>query len=502
MTNVALVRFLVRHGARVEVRDRAPAEELGERLAEVRRLGAAERLGPGYLEDLARFDAVFLTPGMRKDLPEVAGLREAGVPVESEVGLVFRYCRAPIIGVTGSAGKTTTTALVGRMCALAFPDTRVGGNIGRPLVEEAAAIPPGARVVLELSSFQLELLQASPNLAAVLNLRPNHLDVHGSFEAYARAKRRIFDRQGPGDWCVFNLDDPLSGGWVEEAPGQAAAVSLRARPGRPGVWLAEGGVWTDLEPALPGPVAGAGGPGGARVLFRPEELRLPGRHNLANAMTAAALAVLAGVPDALCAEAARGFAGVPHRLEVVAERDGVLVVNDSIATAPDRTEAALATFERPVVLIAGGYDKGIDFDGLARAMLGKVRHLVLVGKTAAKIEAAVREAAARAATARDGTHAAAAGEAGGETAAARGEAAGAGAARGRPQVPRAPEIHRAAGFEEAVRRALELAQPGDVVLLSPASASYDLFRNFEERGEAFRRIVREWAGAAGSSPRG
>ncbi|MBX6351203.1 MAG: UDP-N-acetylmuramoyl-L-alanine--D-glutamate ligase [Clostridia bacterium] len=474
VSNLALTRFLVRQGAMVEVRDRASPASLGERLLEARRLGCAERLGPGYLDGLERFDCVFLTPGMRKDLPELVRLRAAGVPVASEVGLVFRYCRAPILGVTGSAGKTTTTSLLGEMCRLAFPETYVGGNLGRPLVEEAAAISPGARVVLELSSFQLELLDASPNLATVLNLRPNHLDVHGSFEAYAQAKRRIFDRQGPGDWCVFNADDALSSGWMREAPGRVAAFSLRGRPEAPGVWLERGTVWTDLAPALAGPSPGRAdeareGPLAPRAIFRPEELRLPGRHNLANAMAAAALAVLSGVPDRHVASAVRAFQGVPHRLEVVAEKGGVLVVNDSIATAPDRTEAALATFDRPLVLIAGGYDKGIAFDRLAEAVCGRVRDLVLVGQTADKIEAAVREAARARAGAGDGGP-------GGD-------------ADGRP----GPAVHRASGFAEAVRLALELARPGDVVLLSPASASYDLFRDFEERGETFRRLVRAWA---------
>ncbi|MBX5477170.1 MAG: UDP-N-acetylmuramoyl-L-alanine--D-glutamate ligase [Clostridia bacterium] len=471
ISNLALVRFLRRHGALVEVRDRQSPEALGARLREAVELGAAARVGEGYLDGLDGFDAVFLTPGMRKDQPEIEALRAAGVPVSSEIGLVMRYCRAPIVGITGSAGKTTTTTLTGRLFAAAHPHTYVGGNIGRPLVELVEDIPPDAWVILELSSFQLELVDASPNLAAVLNLRPNHLDVHPSMDAYREAKQRIYRFQGPGDWCIFNADDDATWPWSAEAPGRAAAFSM-ARPVECGTWLEgrpeDGVVRTNLVPA-------GGSARQARDLLRASDVRLPGRHNLANVLAAVSLAALGGVPDDAIASVVREFQGVPHRLETVLERGGVLFVNDSIATSPDRSIAALETFDRPVVLIAGGYDKGLDFDEWAGVVLRKARCVVLVGKTADKIERALENARRRAATDPSRTE---------DEIATHESGAGGGLV-----------IQRATSFEDAVVRAAESARVGDVVLLSPACASYDLFRNFEERGEAFRDIVRRWAAA-------
>ncbi|MBE3589227.1 MAG: UDP-N-acetylmuramoyl-L-alanine--D-glutamate ligase [Firmicutes bacterium] len=486
ISNLALVRFLRRHGAAVEVRDQQSPEALGGRLREAMEWGAAARVGEGYLEGLDAFDAVFLTPGMRKDLPEIAALHAKGVPVSSEVGLFMRYCRAPIVGVTGSAGKTTTTTLTGRLFAAAHPRTYVGGNIGRPLVELVEDIPPDAWVVLELSSFQLELVESSPNLAAVLNLRPNHLDVHPSMDAYRAAKQRIYRFQGPGDWCVFNADDDATWPWHAEAPGRVAAFST-AQPVECGTWLAgpraEAVVLTNLLPVRAA-AEGAPLPGGTRELLRAADIRLPGAHNRANVLAAVSLAVLGGVPDAAVAPVVREFHGVPHRLETVAEVGGVLFVNDSIATSPDRSIAALETFERPVVLIAGGYDKGLDFREWAEVVRRRARAVVLVGKAAGKLAEALEAAAGRAAGGTAVGGAAAAGEGAGAAQAASGGAGG------------GPFVERAATFEEAVWRAAAAARPGDIVLLSPACASYDMFRNFEERGAAFREIVRRWAARA------
>ncbi|MBT9260293.1 MAG: UDP-N-acetylmuramoyl-L-alanine--D-glutamate ligase [Clostridiales bacterium] len=447
ISNLALIRLLRRHGARVEVRDQASAEALGPRYREAMALGATLRLGPHYLEDLTDFDAVFVTPGIPKDLPQLQGL-----PLSTEIELVFRYCRAPIIGITGSAGKSTTTRLVGDMCARAFPDTYVGGNLGRPLVEEAPHIPPEGRVVLELSSFQLELLRESPAVAAVLNFRPNHLDIHKSMENYARAKKQIYLHQKPQDWVVFNRDDPALVSWWGEGPGREAGFSRRA-PVIPGVWLLPGEeeALADLPRYLSGP-EGPLPPVRGR-LFRRSSIPLMGAHNEENVLAASAVALLAGVPEEAVREAIAAFRPLPHRLEVVAEKDGVVWINDSIATSPDRTLAALEAVDRPVVLLAGGYDKGLSFDPLAPKILEKVRVLILMGRTADAIEMAVRRAA--------------------ETPA------------------QLPLILRASSLEEGVELAREKSRPGDAVLLSPASASFDMFPNFEARGEAFRQAVQK-----------
>ncbi|MDI3269822.1 MAG: UDP-N-acetylmuramoyl-L-alanine--D-glutamate ligase [Bacillota bacterium] len=445
ISNLALIRLLRRHGARVEVRDQANAEALGPRYRETMALGATLRLGPHYLEDLTSFDTVFVTPGIPKDLPQLQGL-----PLSTEIDLVFRYCRAPIIGITGSAGKSTTTRLVGDMCSRVFPHTYVGGNLGRPLVEEAPHIPPEGRVVLELSSFQLELLPVSPVIAGVLNFRPNHLDIHRTLENYARAKKQIYRQQKPQDWIVFNRDDPALVSWWGEGPGKEAGFSRRA-PVRPGVWLLpeEDEAQAHLPRYLPGPEGPL--PPVRGPLFRRSAIPLRGVHNEENVLAASALALLAGVPEEAVREAIPAFRPLPHRLEVVAEKDGILFINDSIATSPDRTLAALEAMEQPVILLAGGYDKGLSFDPLAPKILAKVKVLILMGRTADAIEMAVRRAAASSAD--------------------------------------LPVILRASNLEEGVELAVDHSRPGQVVLLSPASASFDMFPNFEARGEAFRLAV-------------
>ena len=462
-SNRALVRYLLARGARIVGCDRKELEELGPEVAALARAGVELHLGQDYLRVLAErpFDTVFLTPGMKKDLPEIRAARAAGARIRGEIDLFLERCRAMVIGVTGSAGKTTTTSLIGeglrRAAAaggeLAGRPVYVGGNIGRPLIEEVEAIPPEARVVLELSSFQLELVHRAPRIAVVLNLRPNHLDVHGSMEAYAAAKARIVELQGPDDWAVLNGDDPFTAGLAERAPGR---VAVFARDGEVARALAE-----RVAARRGGPVRAAylvgeelavwDGRAERRVLDG-RAMRLRGRHNRLNALAAILAGWLAGAEPASMAAAAAAFPGVEHRLEFVREVDGVRYYNDSIATAPDRTLAALDAFAEPVVLIAGGYDKGIPFDPLGPALCRRARGLVLIGQTAGAIERVVREAAAR-----EG---------------------------------RGPEVRRAGTLAEAVAEARRLARPGDVVLLSPACASYDMFRDYAERGRLFKELVR------------
>jgi UDP-N-acetylmuramoylalanine--D-glutamate ligase len=426
LSNRAVIRFLLASGAIPAAFDQREQEGYAGELAAA---GVPLVTGPGYLDalDPGAYDRIVVTPGMRKDLPVLRRAAERGVALDTEASLVLEMAPAPVVGITGSAGKTTTTTLVGLIAQRIRPGSMVGGNIGRPLIEVVAAADPSAWLVLELSSFQLELARVSPHVAAVLNLRPNHIDVHGSMAAYAAAKSHIYASQGPEDVAVFPLDDPGAAAMAADAPGRVLRFSA-TQPADARIergWVVRAG-----ERVLP--VA---------------DIRLPGAHNLQNVLAATALSLAMEAPVEVVAAVVREFRGVEHRLELVCERDGVTWINDSIATAPDRTEAALRTFTQPVVLLAGGYDKGLSFDGLAPLICERVRVLVLFGKTADAIAAAV-------------------------------DAAGGG-----------PEVVRVDDLAAAVRKADARAQPGDVVLLSPACASYDQFRNFEERGRRFKELA-------------
>ncbi|NLG70360.1 MAG: UDP-N-acetylmuramoyl-L-alanine--D-glutamate ligase [Firmicutes bacterium] len=320
----------------------------------------------------------------------------------------------------------------------------VGGNIGEPLIERLAEIGPDAWVVLELSSFQLETTGISPHVAVVTNVTPNHLDVHPSMEAYVAAKTRIVAFQGPDDVAVLNADDPIP---VEMAGRTAGRVHwFGRRPRRPGAWL-DG---DRLVAAMT--AAGPGDGGEVQELCRRDDIRLRGQHNVQNVLAAATAALCCGTPVEAIRDVARTFEGVPHRREAVASIDGVLYVNDSIATTPARAIAGLQSFQEPVVLIAGGYDKHLPFDELARVAVERCRHVVLLGQTAGAIERALEQV--------------------------------------REETGRAVSHERVSSLEQAVAAARQVARPGDVVLLSPACASYDMFRNFEERGARFRQIVR------------
>lgn len=443
ISNMAVVRRLATLGARIVGFDQKSGETMGSET--VRRLhekGVELVLGPDYLERLVEsfdWDAVFLTPGMPKTSPPLEKLREADIPFHSEIGLFFSLCRAPIVGITGSSGKTTTTTLLGEMLRRGPRPVYVGGNIGTPLLDVVDDIGPDARVVVELSSFQLELLEQSPWGAVVTNVTPNHLDVHGTMEAYTGAKRRILQFQSLGDWALLNGDDETTTAMMREARGEAMTFSTR-RPAS--AWVEKGYVVVE------------GGPGGNRLaVCAVADIALPGRHNVENVLAAAAAAARCGASAAAIRAVATTFRGVPHRLEFVAELDGVRYYNDSIATSPARAVAGVQAFEQPVVLIAGGYDKQLPFEQLAATLPGRVRTAVLLGATAPAIADAIERQ------------------------------------RGLAPLP-GPDVVRATGFEEAVRLARAAARPGDVVLLSPASASYDMFPNFEARGELFREIVR------------
>ncbi len=431
ISNIALIRFLKDAGAQLSGRDLKTGIQLGERLAELESLGIELVLGPGYLKGLTSFDAVVVSPGVPKDLPELQAIEKSG-RLESEIGLVFRYSHGSIYAITGSSGKTTTTSLVSEIFKASKIPTYVGGNIGTPLIGDLEHIGPEDHVVLELSSFQLEVLRQSPHGAVITNIAQNHLDVHHTMENYIKAKQNIYRHQKPHDFLVLNYDDPITRAMAGEAPGRVFYFSLRSKV-FPGTYLdGDDLVYADGKRQF--------------IFAKRSELALPGEHNVANFLAAAVLSYVAGASVEAIRQVGKSFAGVPHRLQFVGEVKGVRYYNDSIATTPDRTLAALRSFSGPIILIAGGSDKQLSFAELGQAIQGRVKHLILLGTTAPKIRQAVADA-------------------GGVS------------------------LDEVEDLSVAVFRAHELGEPGDVVLLSPASASYDQYPNFIARGTHFRELV-------------
>ncbi|MBO2518336.1 UDP-N-acetylmuramoyl-L-alanine--D-glutamate ligase [Limnochorda sp.] len=439
-SNRAVLRWLLAKGVPVIACDQKSPQAL-EGYGELARLPLELWLGPDYLAPVERADLLILTPGIRKDLPQLEAAQARGARLTCETDLFFSLCPAPIVGITGTSGKTTTTTLVGEMLRRSGVPALVGGNIGRPLIELAEHVDPASWVVLELSSFQLELHRKSPQVAVVTTLTPNHLDVHPSMEAYVAAKRRILEFQSLQDAAVLNWDQEAVRALASSTPAQVYWFS-RERAVERGAFEADGALWLRLEPdRLPQRIVGV------------EEIRLPGVHNRANLLAAAVAASLAGASLDGIREVARTFRGVRHRLEPVGVVAGVEYINDSIATTPERAVVGIrAMNDRPLHLIAGGYDKRLPFEPLAHEVVRSVQHLYLMGVTAPKIAEAVRREARR---------------------------------TGLP----GPAIHRVQDLEEAVALARRLARPGERVLLSPACASFDQFANFEERGDRFRELV-------------
>jgi UDP-N-acetylmuramoylalanine--D-glutamate ligase len=458
ITNVPLIRFLAKAGAKVVACDVKKEEQLQAEIASFSGLGVDTLLGPGYLDRLSDCDMVFLSPGVNPEQPEIAFARDAGVTFSSEIELVLRLSSAPVIGITGSSGKTTTTTLVGRMleedARLHRPerDVLVGGNIGTPLIESVLTVKSEDLIVLELSSFQLKSLRVSPHIAAVLNITPNHLDVHPNMEDYISAKENIVRFQAGDDWAVFGGENDVTERMAMRAHGSVLMFDASG-PVERGAFLDGSSLILRRD---------AGGHCTDTAVMDRSDIKIPGMHNVRNVLAAIAICSALGTEPSAMRDAVSSFGGVEHRLEDAGQVDGVAYVNDSIATTPSRTIAALLAVDRPIVLIAGGYDKNLPFDEMADVALGRVHDVVLLGVTADKIEKAFLEAARWAGS-------------------------------------EPPRIVRAADFEEAVDAARAAAVPGDVVLLSPACASYGMFRNFEERGRTFKEIVRRYAEADGEA---
>ena len=432
-----LVRYLAAQGATITVSDTKSTEALAARIRDLDGLPVQFSLGENRIEDAVGADMLFVSQGVPLTSPAVQAAREKGVPISSMTHLFLELCPGPVIGITGSSGKTTTTALVAAMFDAAGRKHVVGGNIGTPLLAQLECVTPETWVVLELSHTQLETAERSPHVACVLNVRPNHLDRY-TWDEYTALKLRIIQHQTKDDIAVLNLDDEVSCSFATESPGEVIWFSARRPPNGGAAAYVRDGTITWRRGAVD------------TKLLPVSEIPLRGAHNVANVLAAVAVGGAVGLKSGSMAEAIRDFTPVAHRLELVATVDGVGYYNDSIATTPERTLAALASFKETPVLLVGGRGKGLPLSELAASAVERCRAVVCFGEAGPALHEAMREA--------------------------RGANA-------------APALERVATLAEAVAEAQRLAEPGDVVLLSPACTSYDAYEHFEERGDDFRRTV-------------
>ncbi|MFZ5822614.1 MAG: UDP-N-acetylmuramoyl-L-alanine--D-glutamate ligase [Chloroflexota bacterium] len=447
---IALARWMARHGARVTLSDKRLETDLEPARRSLADLPIAWALGGHPLELLDHTDMLCLSGGVPLTLPIVAEAARRNLPLSNDTQVFLEAAPCQTVGITGSAGKTTTTTLVGNMAAESYrsktasgrqPKTYVGGNIGDPLINYLDDMAADDLAILEISSFQLDQMTVSPAVAAILNITPNHLDRHGTMEAYTAAKARLLDFQRASDTAILGRDDP--GAWNLRSRVKSKLLSFGLGglgAGQSGVYASEG--LYHLRD------------GNAYVLLPIQNaIHLRGDHNRQNVLAAIAIGHAAGLSLDAMLEAIDHFHGVPHRLELVRELHGVKWYNDSIATAPERSMAAVRSFEEPIVLLLGGKDKDLPWEGLAALVRERVDHVVVFGQAAEKILAALGKP---------------------------------GAGERRPF-----SIQRGGGLAEAIRLAAEVAEAGDVVLLSPGGTSFDEFDDFAERGERFRTWVQE-----------
>lgn len=448
-------RWLIRQGARVTVTDTASPEALATPLAQLEAAAAeagttvSYTLGGHRAEDFTRSSIIIANPAVRPDSPWLALARTAGAAIESEMSLFFRRCLGPILAITGTKGKTTTATLLASMLRQARPDTVLAGNLRVSALEALDQIGPATPVVLELSSFQLMGLGAaglSPAYSAITNLSPDHLNYHGSMEAYAQAKQQIFAHQGADGLLVLPAAEAEAGLLWPLAGYAGRMLTFSLEPADQADCTIDAAGWATL--------------GGER-LFQAAELGRGGRHNLANALVAAALARSFGATPTAIGAAVRGFSGVEHRQELVAEIGGVRFVNDTTATNPAAAITALESIAPPIVLIAGGSDKGLPLGDLADAIVRRARAVVLLeGSATAKLAQAIVACSLQLAGSSE----------------------------------QLAILGPYSDFTVAIRAAYGLAKPGDTVLLSPGCASFGMFANEFQRGEEFRRIVKGLVG--------
>ncbi|HHT63510.1 MAG TPA: UDP-N-acetylmuramoyl-L-alanine--D-glutamate ligase [Clostridia bacterium] len=431
----AVARFLWEKGANVTLTDGKRADQLGEALKQLQDCSMDFFLGEEPVIYPGSFHYAVISPGVPLDVPLVEKLRRAKIPLTGEMELAYQYAKSSLVAITGTNGKTTTTSLLGEIFSNAGMPVLVGGNIGIPLVSTVESIPENGVIVAEVSSFQLETIESfRPKAAIILNITPDHLDRHKTMKGYTEAKARIFENQRPSDFCILNHDDPRVRKLAGRSPGKTVFFSQKTQLPR-GVFLKNGIITVKMDDD-------------SFNVIGTNDIYIKGKHNLENALAATTAAFCMGVSPEVIGRTLKSFPGVAHRLEFVREVGGVSYINDSKGTNPDSTIKALEAFDQPIILIAGGKNKGSDFTKLAKLIKKKVRSLILVGEAGPVIGKAVAEQ--------------------GFT-----------------------EFMAAKDFSETVSLAQRLARPGDVVLLSPACASWDMFNNYEERGDLFKKLVNE-----------
>jgi UDP-N-acetylmuramoylalanine--D-glutamate ligase len=430
-SGVASALFMKAHGARVTVSDTKSGDELRNEIPVLLDNGITVETGGHGDRTFRGQDLIVVSPGVPVDAPPLVQARSLGETVIGEVELAAQFLPGPIVAITGSNGKTTTTTLTGEILTAAGFPALVGGNIGTPAISLAERAKPGTPIVLEISSFQLETIQSfRPKVAVVLNVTPDHLDRHRTFEIYAEAKARIFENQQPEDRAVLNADDPTCVAMAKKTRSQVFWFSRQKEVER-GAWVRAGNiVFRDAS--------------GQREILQVSEIPLKGAHNLENVLAAVSAGVLMGCAPEKIRSAVHDFKAVEHRLEFVASIRGVDYYNDSKATNVDATIKALESFPANIHLILGGKDKGSDYTVLNDLLRKRVKRVYTIGAAAAKIESQIQ----------------------------------------------GPEVVQAETLENAVRKASTSAEPGDVVLLAPACASFDQFKSYEHRGRVFKDLVR------------
>lgn len=445
---LALARYLARHGAKVVLNDKRSTAEMQAQMAELAPYGVEWSLGGHPLEVLDPTpELVCVSGGVPLENPIVAAAAKAGIRLSNDTQIFMEAVPCKTIGITGSAGKTTTTTLIGRIAQAStgkYQRIWVGGNMGDPLINYVDEMQPDHLAILEISSFQSELMTVSPHIAAILNITPNHLDRHGTMEAYSAAKAQVLNHQSVSDVAILGRDDP--GAWALAGRVQGKLFSFGATSlsnDQNGSWLETSSERFFLRDS-------------AQTLRLPVDdvIELRGAHNVLNVLAACTIAYTAGFTPIEMRAGIEGFRGVPHRLEFVRTWRGAQWYNDSIATAPERTAAAIHSFGGPLILLLGGRDKNLPWEDLAKLIRQRVDHVVIFGEAAEKISTALGE-----------------------------------------RIPgsRPYSVTRVATCEDAVRAASRLAQPGFVVLFSPGATSFDEFKDFEERGEKFKQWVLEFS---------
>ncbi|MFP4457220.1 MAG: UDP-N-acetylmuramoyl-L-alanine--D-glutamate ligase [Clostridia bacterium] len=438
ISNLPLIDFLSKLDGNITACDYKTEDELNrDTYNSLKEMNIRFSLGKSYLKVLTqkKFDYIFRTPGIRPDKKEILLAKEKGAIISSEIELVFSLARCPIVGITGSDGKTTTTTLISEMLKTDGFNVHLGGNIGKPLVNEVISYKENDIIVLELSSFQLMGMEVSPQYSLITNLSPNHLNYHKSYEEYCEAKYNIFKYQDSTGVLVLNEDNRDSRKIKDMAKGSLLMFSMRKQV--EGAFLQDDQLILSIND-------------NQKVICNKQEVKLLGNHNIENILAAATISHQVGASLESIVKVATSFAGVKHRLEFVNEVNEVKYYNDSIASSPTRAIAGLKSFERKVILIAGGSDKYISFDEFGKEIVNNVKHLVLLGQTADKIQKSVEKYIKKDSTL---------------------------------------SIQRVENLTQAIYNAKEVAKKGDVVLLSPACASFDMFKNFEQRGDIFKEIV-------------